>query len=77
MMILFGITTWLNERYVKETSRKVRDSLNDKMKQGTYISGPRYGYIKGKGGTLTVNEEVREAVETIYNLYEIEKLFLS
>lgn len=69
-MILFGITTWLNERYVKETSRKVRDSLNDKMKQGTYISGPRYGYIKGKGGTLTVNEEVREAVETIYNLYE-------
>ena len=70
MMILFGITTWLNERYVKETSRKVRDSLNDKMKQGTYISGPRYGYIKGKGGTLNVNEEVREAVETIYNLYE-------
>ena len=70
MMILFGITTWLNERYVKETSRKVRDSLNDKMKQGTYISGPRYGYIKGKGGTLIVNEEVREAVEIIYNLYE-------
>ena len=69
-MILFGITTWLNERYVKETSRKVRDSLKDKMKQGTYISGPRYGYIKGKGGTLIVNEEVREAVETIYNLYE-------
>ena len=67
---IVGITTWINERYVKETSRKVRDALNDRMKQGIYISGPRYGYIKGKNGTLTVNEEVREAIETIYNLYE-------
>ena len=69
-MILFGITTWINERYVKETSRKVRDALSDRMKQGTYISGPRYGYIKGENGTLTVNDEVREAVQTIYGLYE-------
>ena len=45
---IVGITTWINERYVKETSRKVRDALNDRMKQGIYISGPRYGYIKGK-----------------------------
>ena len=67
---IIGITTWLNERYVKETSRKVRDALSDRMKQGIYISGPRYGYIKGKGGNLTVNEEVREAVQTIYDLYE-------
>lgn len=67
---IVGITTWINERYVKETSRKVRDALDDRMKQGTYISGPRYGYIKGENGTLTVNEEVREAVETIFNLYE-------
>lgn len=67
---IVGITTWINERYVKETSRKVRDALHDRLKQGTYISGPRYGYIKGENGTLTVNEEVREAVETIYNLYE-------
>lgn len=40
------------------------------MKQGIYISGPRYGYIKGKNGTLTVNEEVRAAINTIFNLYE-------
>lgn len=67
---IVGIETWFNERYVKDTSRKVRDSLNNKMKQGTVIQGPRYGYIKGKGGTLTVNEEVREAVQTIFDLYE-------
>ena len=69
-MILCGITTWINERYVKETSRKVRDALNDRLKKGTYIPGPRYGYIKGLNGSLTVNEEVREAIKTIYYLYE-------
>lgn len=67
---IVGITTWINERYVKDTSRKVRDALGDRMKQGIYISGPRYGYIKGEKGSLTVNEEVREAVQTIFDLYE-------
>lgn len=70
MMTLCGITTWINERYVKETSRKVRDALHDRLKKGVYIPGPRYGYIKGPNGTLTVNEEVREAVQTVFNLYE-------
>ncbi len=67
---IVGITTWINERYVKETSRKVRDALSDRMKQGIVIQGPRYGYIKGENGTLTVNEEVREAIQTIFDLYE-------
>ena len=67
---IVGIETWYNERYVKETSRKVRDSLGNKMKAGTVKQGPRYGYIKGENGTLTVNEEVREAVQTIFDLYE-------
>ena len=67
---IVGIETWFNERYVKDTSRKIRDSFNNKMRAGTLIQGPRYGYIKGKNGTLTVNEEVREAVQTIFDLYE-------
>ena len=70
---IVGIETWFNERYVKDTSRKVRDSLNNKMKAGTIIQGPKYGYIKGKAGELTINEEVRGAVQTIFiefDLYE-------
>lgn len=67
---IVGIETWYNERYVKETSRKVRDALSDRMKKGIVIQGPRYGYIKGENGKLTVNEEVREAVQTIFDLYE-------
>lgn len=66
---IVGITTWINERYVKETSRKVRDALSDRMKAGIVVMGPRYGYIKGPNGTLTVNEEVKGAIQTIYNLY--------
>ena len=71
---IVGITTWVNERYVKETSRKVRDALADRMKKGIVIQGPRYGYIKGAGGKLTVNEEVREAVQTIFELYDKQDL---
>lgn len=67
---IVGITTWINERFVKETSRKIRDALSDRMKAGIVIQGPRYGYIKGERGALTVNEEVREAIETIFELYE-------
>ncbi len=67
---IVGIETWFNERYVKDTSRKVRDSLKNKMKSGTIIQGPKYGYIKEKAGKLIINEEVREAVQTIFNLYE-------
>ena len=67
---IVGITTWINERYVKETSKKVRDALNDRMKKGTYVSGPRYGYIKGKNGELFINKETANAVKTIFDLYE-------
>lgn len=67
---IVGITTWINERYVKETSRKVRDALHDRLKAGVLIQGVRYGYIKGENGKLTVNEEVKEAVQTIFDLYE-------
>lgn len=67
---IVGITTWINERYVRETSKKVRDALSDRMKAGILVQGPRYGYIKGEKGTLKVNEEVKEAIQTIFNLYE-------
>ena len=30
-----GITTWFNERYVKDTSKKIRHALGAKQKEGT------------------------------------------
>ena len=41
-----GITTWFNERYVKDCSRKTRDHMYSKQKTGRLIMGNYYGYIK-------------------------------
>ena len=41
-----GITTWFNERYVKDCSRKTRDHMYSKQKTGRLIMGNYYGYVK-------------------------------
>ena len=43
---LIGITTWFNERYVKECSKKTRDHMYSKQKSGRLIMGNYYGYEK-------------------------------
>ena len=41
-----GITTWANEHLVKQTSKKVRDTLHNKQKEGTLLISAPYGYYK-------------------------------
>ena len=41
-----GITTWFNERYVKDCSRKTRDHMYSKQKTARLIMGNYYGYEK-------------------------------
>ena len=67
---LIGLSGWWNERYIKDLSRKVKSGMGTRLKNGLLIQGPKYGYIKKPGGKLIGNEEVREAIETIFNLYE-------
>lgn len=43
---MIGITTWFNERYVKECSKKTRDHMYSKQKSGRLIMGNYYGYEK-------------------------------
>ena len=66
-----GITTWFNERYVKDCSRKTRDHMYSKQKTGRLIMGNYYGYIKDKEDVtkLYVDEEIRPVIELIYKLY--------
>lgn len=66
-----GITTWFNERYVKDCSRKTRDHMYSKQKSGRLIMGNYYGYVKDKGDVtkLYVDEEIRPVIELIYKLY--------
>ena len=68
---LIGITTWFNERYVKECSKKTRDHMYSKQKSGRLIMGNYYGYIKDPEDItrLYVDEELRPVIELIYKLY--------
>lgn len=67
-----GITTWFNERYVKDCSRKTRDHMYSKQKTGRLIMGNYYGYekvFKDDVPMLFVIEELRPVIELIYKLY--------
>ncbi len=66
-----GITTWFNERYVKDCSRKTRDHMYSKQKTGRLVMGNYYGYVKDKEDItkLHVDEEIRPVIELIYKLY--------
>ena len=66
-----GITTWYNERYVKDCSKKTRDHMYSKQKNGRLIMGNHYGYIKDKDDItkLHVDEEIRPVIEKIFELY--------
>ena len=66
-----GITTWFNERYVKDCSRKTRDHMYSKQKTGRLVMGNYYGYVKDKEDVtkLYVDEEIRPVIKLIYKLY--------
>lgn len=69
---LVGLSTWWNERYIKDLSKKVKTGMGVQLKNGLLIQGFKYGYIKDRfeKGKLIVNENLREGIETIFNLYE-------
>ena len=67
-----GITTWFNERYVKDCSRKTRDHMYSKQKTGRLIMGNYYGYekvFKDDVPMLYVIDEIRPVIELIFKLY--------
>ena len=67
-----GITTWFNERYVKDCSRKTRDHMYSKQKTGRLIMGNYYGYekiFKDDIPMLYIIEELRPVIELIFKLY--------
>lgn len=43
---MVGITTWVNELYIVDTSQKIKASIESMQKNGQYISMVPYGYIK-------------------------------
>lgn len=66
-----GITTWANEHLVKQTSKKVRTTLNNKQKEGTLLISAPYGYYKDRLSKTKchIDTNIAQYVRLIFDLY--------
>lgn len=54
---VIGIKTWYNEKYVKDTSRKIKSAMGARQKEGTLLVRVPFGYKR--------NEEVKQKIEIV------------
>ena len=68
---LLGITTWYNEMYVKDISRKIKSSIKAKQKEGRMIIREAFGYQRSPDDKhkLEIDLESTEIVRKIFKLY--------
>ncbi|MCX8130557.1 MAG: recombinase family protein [Clostridia bacterium] len=64
-----GIEAWFYDKYVKDISKKVRQSFFNKQREGRLIMGNYFGYVKQDKTTLVVDETIRPCIELVYRLY--------
>ncbi|MFD1955368.1 recombinase family protein [Paenibacillus thailandensis] len=68
---ILGIKTWYNERYVKDISRKIKDNIKTKMKEGKYIASVPYGYKRDplNREKIIIDEDTEWVVRKIFEMY--------
>ena len=68
---LVGIKTWYNELYVKDISRKIRSTVQNKSKNGTWITNVPYGYVMTdyQKREYKVDYLAAQVVKRIYDMY--------
>ena len=68
---MLGITTWANEKLVKDTSKKVRAVIHSKQKDGKWICNIPFGYrrIYGQKHSFEVDPITSVYVRRIFDLY--------
>ena len=66
-----GIQTWMNEIYVRDVSKKVRNAIDIMQREGRYISSVPYGYYIDplKKGTYHVDETCAMYVKEMFDMY--------
>lgn len=66
-----GIHTWSNEQLIRDTSRKVRDSIKSLQKEGKWLCGIPYGYVKDEVDKYKyyVDETTALYVKLIFDMY--------
>lgn len=65
-----GIKTWFNERYVKDTSKKIKRAIGARQKDGTLMTQPPFGYRRNEKDK-TILEIVPKEAENIKLVYEL------
>lgn len=68
---LLGITTWYNEMYIKDISRKIKGSMKAKQKEGKMIIKEVFGYKKSAEDkhVLEIDPIAADMVQKIFHLY--------
>lgn len=66
-----GIHTWSNEKLVRDTSRKVRSSVETLQKEGKWLCSIPYGYVKDDFDKYKyyVDQTIAQYVQYIFDLY--------
>ena len=66
-----GIKTWFNERYVKDTSKKIKRAIGARQKEGTLMTQPPFGYRRNEKDKTILEIVPKEAefIKLIYELY--------
>ncbi len=66
-----GIKTWYNERYVKETSKKIKHAISARQKEGTLKTQPPFGYKRNDKDKSVIEIVPKEAefVRLVGDLY--------
>lgn len=66
-----GIKTWFNERYVKDTSKKIKRAIGARQKEGTLMTQPPFGYRRNEKDKtiLEIIPKEAETVKLVYKLY--------
>ena len=68
---MVGIKTWMNEKYVKDTSKNVREAIAKMQKEGRFVSNVPYGYVLDpfKKGQYHVDHTCARYVQDIFDMY--------
>lgn len=68
---LVGIKTWYNELYVKDISRKIKSTVQNKSKNATWITNVPYGYVMVdyQKRIYKVDPVAAQVIRRIYEMY--------
>ena len=68
---MVGIQTWVNEKYIRDVSNKIRKAIDAMQKEGKYISSVPYGYCLDplQKGSYHIDQTCAMYVKEMFDLY--------